>query len=718
MRINYPRADRTGWKRWLPSWKLVLGSLASLFVLGMAIFGIAYVTTPIPDVNEVAKAQTTIVYWNDGKSELARLGDTNRISVPLSDVPVDTQHAVVAAEDRNFYEHSGFDVKGMLRAFWNNLTSDSTQGGSTITQQLAKNLFLTDEQSYLRKFQELVLAVKLEVQLSKDEILEMYLNTIFYGRGAYGIQTGAEAYFKTDAKDLTLEQGAVLASVINGPGTYNPDDPEGLERLEDRYAYVLDGMVQEGWLTDEARNEALGQFPEIAKRSTSERYGGPQGFLLRSVQDELLSKGFTQEQIDAGGLRVVTTFSEQSQEAAEDAVAEQAPTSGMEGVRIGLAAVEPVTGEIVAMYGGADYLKDSFNNATQARYQAGSTFKPFGLVAATEDGIGLNSLWPGNSGTVVQGYTVNNYANNSYGSQVTLLRGTEQSINTVYVSVEAETGVPAVRTAAEAAGIPADTPGLDNTDLTFVLGTASPHTVDIANSYATFAARGQRSGGATTIRRVETSGGNALYQRTNRSTSAIDANTADVVNSALQSVVQNGTGTPALALGRPVAAKTGSTDDYKSAWFAGYTPQLAAAVSFGKSAEDGSEASLSGVGGQTAFYGSGYPARIWTAFMQGALAGTEVLSFVAPTDAAHRRRRDAVADADADAHSHRHAHREPDRRTADSHRGAQAAERAGGAAPRRSRWGGRGGCGSVARAPAARSPRFSDGAGTRRDAPK
>ena len=610
----------------------MLGSLASLLVLGMAIFGIAYVTTPIPDVNEVAKAQTTIVYWNDGKSELARLGDTNRISVPLSDVPVDTQHAVVAAEDRNFYEHSGFDVKGMLRAFWNNLTSDSTQGGSTITQQLAKNLFLTDEQSYLRKFQELVLAVKLEVQLSKDEILEMYLNTIFYGRGAYGIQTGAEAYFKTDAKDLTLEQSAVLASVINGPGTYNPDDPEGLKRLEDRYAYVLDGMVQEGWLTDEARNEALGQFPEIAKRSTSERYGGPQGFLLRSVQDELRATGFTQEQIDAGGLRVVTTFSEQSQEAAEDAVAEQAPTSGMDGVRIGLAAVEPVTGEIVAMYGGADYLEDSFNNATQARYQAGSTFKPFGLVAATEDGIGLNSLWPGNSGTVVQGYTVNNYANNSYGSQVTLLRGTEQSINTVYVSVEAETGVPAVRTAAEAAGVPADTPGLDNTDLTFVLGTASPHTVDIANSYATFAARGQRSGGATTIRRVETSGGNALYQRTNRSTSAIDANTADVVNSALQSVVQNGTGTPALALGRPVAAKTGSTDDYKSAWFAGYTPQLAAAVSFGKSAEDGSEASLSGVGGQTAFYGSGYPARIWTAFMQGALAGTEVLSFVAPTD--------------------------------------------------------------------------------------
>ena len=240
--------------------------------------------------------------------------------------------------------------------------------------------------------------------------------------------------------------------------------------LEDRYAYVLDGMVQEGWLTDEARNEALGQFPEIAKRSTSERYGGPEGFLLRSVQDELLSKGFTQEQIEAGGLRVVTTFSEQSQEAAEDAVAETGAHQrhGGRADRPGCRGAGDGRDRRDVRRRGLP--ENSFNNATQARYQAGSTFKPFGLVAATEDGIGLNSLWPGNSGTVVQGYTVNNYANNSYGSQVTLLRGTEQSINTVYVSVEAETGVPAVRTAAEAAGIPADTPGLDNTDLTFVLG--------------------------------------------------------------------------------------------------------------------------------------------------------------------------------------------------------------------------------------------------------
>lgn len=636
MRIDYPRQGREGFRRWIPSWKLAVGGLVSLMVAGVAlfaaVFAFVYATTSIPDVNEVAKAQTTIVYWNDGKTELARVGDTNRISVPLAEVPEDVQHAVVAAEDRRFFEHWGFDVAGMARAFWRNLTSGSTQGGSTITQQLAKNMFLTDEQSYVRKFKELVLALKLEVQLSKEEILEDYLNVIYYGRGAYGIQTGAEAYFTTDSQDLTLEQGAVLASIINGPGMFNPDSDEGLERLEARYAYVLDGMVQEGWISDEDRTQALEDFPKVAKRSQSQRYAGPEGFLLRSVQDELLTKGFSEEQISAGGLRVVSTFSRQAQDSAEDAVENQAPRTGMKGVRIGLAAVEPLTGEIVAMYGGADYLEDSFNNATQARYQAGSTFKPFGLVAATEQDISLYSLWPGNTGTVVNGYTVNNYANNSYGERVTLLRGTEQSINTVYVSVEAETGVPAVQDATLRAGIPEDTPGLDNQDLTFVLGTASPHTVDIAQAYATFAARGERSAGATTLRRVESADGRRLLVRRNDSTRVMSRNTADIVNFALSSVVRNGTGSPAAGVGRPVAAKTGSTDEYRSAWFAGYVPQLAAAVSFGKSAADGSEASLSGVGGMPAFYGSGYPARIWTAFMRGALEGTDVESFTTPSE--------------------------------------------------------------------------------------
>ena len=633
--IDYPRAERTGARRWIPSWKLVLGTLATLcglgLLVGLAVFAWAWFTVDIPEENEVASAQISIVYWDDGSTELARLGDTNRIYVPIEDIPEDMQHAVVAAEDRRFYEHSGFDVVGFTRALVNNLTGGETQGGSTITQQYAKNAYLTSEQTLKRKVEELVLSLKLELTLSKDEILERYLNTVYFGRGAYGVQTAAEVYFGVDAKDLTLEQSAVLAAIINSPGAYNPDT--NLEALQERYGYVLGAMLEEGYITQDEYDDAIESFPEIEERKTSERYKGPKGYLIKAVEQQLGELGFTEEEIYAGGLRITSTFDRKAQQAAQDAVADQAPTSNAEGVRIGLAAVEPGTGQVVAMYGGADYLTDSLNNATQAIQQAGSTFKPFGLAAATEDEIGLDSLWPGNSGTEVDGFTVNNFGNNSYGQYVTLLRGTEQSINTVYVSVESETGVQAARDAALRAGIPADTVGWEESDnLTFVLGTASPHTIDIATAYATFAVRGERVDQTTTIIEVKGANGGLLYEHTNALSRTFDANTADVVNYALQKVVTNGTGSPARALGRPVAAKTGSTDEYMSAWFAGYVPQLSAAVSFSKDGPDGQPVSLSGTGGMAQFYGSGFPARVWTAFMQGALDGVEVEDFVAPAE--------------------------------------------------------------------------------------
>ncbi|HSO03547.1 MAG TPA: transglycosylase domain-containing protein, partial [Candidatus Limnocylindrales bacterium] len=381
MRINYPRDDREGWTRFIPSWKLVLGTLSTLFVLGVAtvaaLVAVAWVAIDIPEENEVAAAQTSIIYWNDGEKEMARLGDTNRISVPIEEIPEDMQNAVVAAEDRRFYEHSGFDLRGFTRAMWTNLTTGSAQGGSTITQQYAKNAYLTQDKTVLRKFKELVLSLKLETTLTKEEILERYLNTIFFGRGAYGVQTASEAYFRVPASELTLEQAAVLAAIVNSPGTFNPDT--NMDNLETRYAYVLNGMYEEGFITEEERDEALDSFPDIAKRKTAERYRGTTGFLIRAVEEELLALGFTEAEIEGGGLRIVSTFDRKSQAAAVKAVKEQAPTTGMEGVRIGLAAVEPVTGEFVAMYGGADYLEDQFNNATMASQQAGSTFKPFGL---------------------------------------------------------------------------------------------------------------------------------------------------------------------------------------------------------------------------------------------------------------------------------------------------------------------------------------------------
>ncbi len=635
MTLDFPRAGRVGWRRFIPSWRLAVGSLATVgslgILLGTLLFAVAWVTVDVPEENEVAAAQASIVYWNDGETEIARLGDTNRISVPLSSIPEHTRLVVLAAEDRSFYEHGGLSVSGLARAMWSNLTTGSVHGGSTITQQYTKNAYLTSEKTYSRKLKELVLSLKLESHSTKDQILEGYLNTIFFGRGTYGIQTASEAYFGKDASQLTLEESAVLASLVNAPGLYNPETQ--LDRLRVRYAYVLDGMVEEGWLTPAERDEAVASFPEILPRTDSQRYAGPTGHLLASVKEQLYAEGFTEAQVEAGGLRIVSTFDEQAQEAAERAVAELGPRTGTEGLRIGLAAVEPGTGEVKAMYGGSDYLTNSLNNATQATAQAGSTFKAFGLAAAVEAGIGLDSYWPGNSPHVVESWDdweVPNYANNSYGRAITLLKATEQSVNTAYVEVEMAVSIAAVRRMALRTGIPSDTYGWDRTNTAaFVLGTPSPTSIDVASAYATFAARGVRAE-PTVVRSVTSVDGAALWESDTTSVQVMDANTADVVNYALQSVARNGTGRPALGVGRPVAAKTGSTDDYEAAWFAGYTPQLATVVTFSKEDSEGLPISLAGTGGMPKFYGSGYPARVWTAFMRGALAGQPVVDFVRP----------------------------------------------------------------------------------------
>ena len=525
MTVDYPRRARQGWTRFIPSWRLVLGSALAVglvaVVSALIVFAVTWSRLDIPAESEIAAAQTSIVYWNDAETEMARLGDTNRISVPLADVPLDVQHAVLAAEDRSFYEHGGFAVKGFLRAVWANLTTGESQGGSTITQQYTKNAFLSSEKTYSRKLDELVLSMKLENELDKDQILERYLNTIYFGRGAYGIQTAAETYFGTQAKDLTREQAAVLAAIINAPGLYSPDTHR--DRLQARYGYVLDGMVEQGWLTPQQRDEALGSFPEVLKRRTSQTFAGPNGYLLAAVKAEVLAKGFTEDQVDAGGLRIVSTFDKKAQKAAVAAVKEAGPTAGAKRLRIGLASVVPGSGEVVAMYGGADYLKNPLNNATQAIAQAGSTFKPFALAAAAQAGIALDSQWPGNSPHTVNSYTFQNYANTSYGPSVSLLRGTENSINSVYVELENRVGVTAVRDMALRAGIPQTTTGWDTTDnLTFVLGTASPHTLDVANAYATFAARGVRAT-PTMLRTVGTADGRTLYTTTTTPEQTIDA---------------------------------------------------------------------------------------------------------------------------------------------------------------------------------------------------
>jgi membrane peptidoglycan carboxypeptidase len=608
------------WLRWL------IVALLVLVGLGVAVFAFMLARTTVPSPNEVSTSEATIVYWADGTSELGRLGQATRRSVDLDDIPLDVQHAVLAAEDRTFYEHGGISPLGIGRAVWNNLTGGSTQGGSTITQQYAKNAFLTQEQSWDRKAKEALLAFKLETIVSKDEILENYLNTIYFGRGAYGIEAASIAYFGVPADELTVEQGAVLAAIIKSPSGLAPE--EELDALEARWGYVLDGMVEQNWLS--ARDRRNAEFPKIKKLKAKDRLGGQTGFMLTMVEQQLVEMGFDETEIQRGGLRITSTFDRPAQRAATAAVRKQGPKTGTEGLRIGLAAVRPGTGEVVAIYGGENFIDDQINNATRQFAQAGSTFKPFALAAATEVEVPLNSIWNGDSPSTIDGYTFSNYNDQSYGP-VTLLQATENSINSAYVDLEDAIGVDAVADAAVRAGVPADTPGmdLDDLNLTFVLGTASPSGLDMANAYATFAARGARAE-TTVVKEVIGPNGGLLFQLDPRTDSAFDSTVADTVSYALNKVVTSGTGGTALALGRPAAAKTGTTDDNKSAWFVGYTPQLAAAVLMAKEDANGIPVSLSGTGGVSTVTGGSYPAAIWTAFMAGALDGLPIEDFPPP----------------------------------------------------------------------------------------
>ncbi|MDQ1600921.1 MAG: hypothetical protein QOD68_2395 [Actinomycetota bacterium] len=623
LRVDYPRAAHDGFRRYVPSFKQFLALVGVGFLALVALLGVAYAATPIPQPNDMISAQATIVYYDDGKTEIGRFGDQNRIIIPLDQVPDHVQKAVLAAEDRSFYENRGISPTGIARAFWTNLRGGATQGGSTITQQYAKNAYLSSERTYTRKFKEFFIAVKLARRDDKNKILADYLNTIYFGRRAYGIQTAAQTYFGVDAKDLTVEQGAVLASVIRSPAGYDPENHA--DRLAARFNYVLDGMVAKGWL--KASDRANMQVPPLAEAAKPK--GGSNYYLMDTVRRELKANGFSDQDIDLGGLRVISTFDKRSQRAAVRAVRQERPRENARNVHIGLSAVQPGTGAVVAMYGGGT--AGGLNEVTQARVQPGSAFKPFALAGALRDDIGLKSRYQGNSPLDIPGTDkqVNNEFDRDYGTTVDLVKATEQSINTAFVDLTLDMGARKVVDAAVDAGIPADTPGLEANAVN-TLGTASVRNIDMSTAYATFAAKGKAATWYT-VQEVKGANGGTRYEARPQTTRAFDEDVVSDVSYALQQVVKNGTGTEALSLDRPAAAKTGTAalrpDTTTSAWFVGYTPQLSAAVDFYKGT---GRADLDGVGGLSTFFGGEYPARIWTAFMTAALRGKDVETFPPP----------------------------------------------------------------------------------------
>ena len=625
-----------------------LGLLAA--TLGAGIF---YGVTKLPDPNADFQTETTLIYYNDGETPLGTLAVQNRRSIPSSEMPQDLKDAVVAAEDRTFWTNKGISPSGMLRAALAIARGGDVQGGSTITQQYIKILYHSSDRTMSRKFRELVLAVKMGREVPKDDILQGYLNTIYFGRGAYGAQAAATTYFDADAQNLDLSQSAFLASVLNSPALYDPSNADNLPRLTERYQYVLDGMLEAGTITAEEHATASAALPEFPEIRVSETYRGPQGYLMRMVEDELLAKGFTQEQVSGGGLTVTTTFdkamqdqlvkSAQKYEAQGEAsaktyaarVKDYTYTPGQ--LHAAAASVEVGTGAILAAYGGPDNVDSPQNWATTARH-AGSSFKPYALVAGLRNGQGLATMLRGDTFKPVgEGVPVRNAGNASYGT-VSLLKATTSSINTAYVDLvmKIKDGPDEVIKAANDLGIPTGTDWDANNRIALGMPHVSP--VKAASAYATFANNGARVE-EHVVSEVTDSSGAVLYTASDEATQVLEKDIARDVNYALKSVVQSGTGTGASALGRDVAAKTGTAAGNEivngqypglAAWVVGYTKQVSTAVMFVAGPEGTSDLNPYAGGGRASFAGSAFPLSVWLDYMKVASKGMPKETFDPP----------------------------------------------------------------------------------------
>jgi membrane peptidoglycan carboxypeptidase len=603
--------------------RILLLALAGFGVALMAAAGVMWLLTPIPGTTqELATAQGSVIYYRDGKTVLATKG-VNRTVVPLSAVPKVVRDAVIAAENRTFYQDTGVSFSGTARAMWSTITGRQLQGGSTITQQMVRNYYsgLGQERSIGRKLKEIMIALKVDRSKSKDWVLEQYLNTIYFGRGAYGIQAASQAYFGKDVRKLTPAEGAYLAAVIQQPSRFA--DPKGadLEAARTRWQAVINGMVDTRAMTSQIA--AAQEFPKLAQQKAPLSLEGQNAYMLAQVRTELNRLGYSDEDINQGGLKITTTFDKKLMGLAQQAVKATLPGDTPKSVRTGLAAVDPATGEVVAFYGGDYETNQYYDNAFSAKVQAGSTFKPYALAAALQAGYGLGTRVYGNSPLRIGTAEIPNSENTSYGSAITLIQAARYSVNTAFVDLGQMVGLDKVAAAAEAAGIPAEQIAKQKDFPTFPLGTSSVSAVQQASGFATFAARGIHHE-AHVIRAVTDATGLTKMITVSGVRAFSEATAADTTY-ALEQVVQSGTGTAARLYDRPVAGKTGTTDESAAVWFSGYVPQLAVAVDMFR--DDNKPVTVPGYG---ALYGGTLPAAVWKYFMSAAMEGKPVKQFPGP----------------------------------------------------------------------------------------
>ncbi|MFD2794156.1 transglycosylase domain-containing protein [Promicromonospora vindobonensis] len=614
--------------------------------LVVGVFTAGWIGWAVPDERkEIGSETTTVYYAND--QVMGKFAAVDRTILGLDEMPPYVGQAVLASEDQNFENHMGVDPLGMVRALVSNVTGGARQGGSTLTQQYVENTYFEPGQtSYADKFREIILAVKVDQEKSKDEILEGYLNSIYLGRGAYGFEAAAKAYFDKPAAELTVSETAMLVGIIPSPSYWDPRFGEESRAVaEEKWGRVLRNMAEQGVITEEERSSAT--FPEPVKYKPVSR-AGQVGYLLEEVRKELAGKpGLDEEDLMNNGYEIHTTINPKWQKAAV-AAAKTIPTEG-EGAaskRLGVSivSVDPKDGAIRALYGGKDYEKNQYNAATDGKAQPGSTFKPFTLIGALEEGHELNEYYTGNSPMQIPGWTkeaggpeveLTNFGAPGSGGEsfgdIDLIDATANSVNTVYAQLNVEIGPEKTQDVAIRAGIPKES---TNSTLSNVLGTEPVRAVDLAGAYATFAAQGTRSEPhiVTSVK----DGEKVIHEWTGiPEQGAIDPEVMTKATYAMQQVVEKGSGTPALELlgpdanPRPVAGKTGSTNDNKSAWFAGYTPQIATVVGLYQATEKGGQDSITPFGEWAggSLTGGTWPVWAWTEYMKTVTEGMEVQEF-------------------------------------------------------------------------------------------
>ncbi|MEJ8655180.1 transglycosylase domain-containing protein [Streptomyces sp. MS1.AVA.4] len=633
--VDYPRQGREGVHRWLPSWKLLLGTFTAIVGGLVALFAAVYAYVDVPSENAAARQEANVYYWADG-SQMVSVGAVNRQNVPLAKIPVSVRNAAIAAENATFYSDSGVSFSGLARAVANMARGQETQGGSTITQQYVKNTYLSQDQTMSRKVQEFCIALKIDNRKSKDDILQGYLNTSWFGRGAYGIQAAANAYYGVGVDKLNPSQSAFLAALLKGGNDYDPAVGENnRRRAVERWSWILDRQVDLGLMRPQERARYT-TFPAPRQQSKSTNLSGQTGYLVDIAKRYVKKQTkLTDADLDRGGYQIHTTFDkaavQQLERSVQGVLSRDIKPKTREAdryVQVGAASVRPDDGAIVAVYGGPDATTYFTNNADTSGVPAGSVFKPFVLAAALQHGAVAED------GSVQRVSTESRFdekgrltadlppvrADGTFffppagaGRFPTLREATAASANTTFLRLGSATGLARVEDMAVGAGMLRSSMAPRTKE--FPLGTSSPSAIRLAGSYATFASEGTRHEpysvtkvlhgdepvpglGAPPARRV------------------MDPEVAVGITSVLRDAALGTEAASAMAtLGPFSGASTGRNDTQRAAWFAGYTDNLSTAVTMFRSQPGKPLLPMAGTGGKDTLRGSVFPARIWSDYM-------------------------------------------------------------------------------------------------------